>query len=221
MSRPELARNDSDDRSNVLEAKRAREEPAQDLSGEIPIPSADETLTIPIAVPVDVIPPVSSPGQIFQEASSSSGVKRPYTESTTMSNSPRASSGSNEKRACSEGTAQPNPPVVSTGSGLKRAHEESPANDEDEQLGSRARISNLIAGLHGVDIAGDDEICNGGEVPNEWLDSWYPETHMSQKKVVEAKRNEMERFKKMKVYRVVTRESMKMTKKEKLSALNG
>ena len=27
------------------EAKRAREEPAQDLTGEIPIPSADETLT--------------------------------------------------------------------------------------------------------------------------------------------------------------------------------
>ena len=78
-SRPEMARNDSDDRSNVREAKRAREEqPALDLSGEIPIPSADERLTIPIPVPVDVIPPVSSPGQIFQEASSSSGVKRPY-----------------------------------------------------------------------------------------------------------------------------------------------
>ena len=57
--------------------KRAREEPALDLSGEIPIPISDERLTISIPVPVDVIPPVSSPGQIFQEASSSSGVKRP------------------------------------------------------------------------------------------------------------------------------------------------
>ena len=82
---------------------------------------------------------------------------------------------------------------------MKRAHEKSSANDEDEQPGSRARISNLIAGLHGVDIAEDDEICNGDEVPDAWLDSWYPETHMSRKIVAEAKRKEMERFKKMKV----------------------
>ena len=43
----------------------------------------------------------------------------------------------------------------------------------------------------------------------------YPETHMSQKMVIEAKRKEMERFKRIKVYRVVTRESMREMKKEK------
>ena len=123
--------------------------PAQDLSGEIPIPSADETLTILIPVPADVIPVNSSPGQIFQEASSSSGVKRPYNESTTKPNLPGVMSDSDAKRVCSESIAQSNPPDVSTGSSLKRAHEKSPANDEDEQPGSRARISNLIAGLHG------------------------------------------------------------------------
>ena len=30
--------------------------------------------------------------------------------------------------------------------------------------------------------------------PDEWLSSWYPETHMSQKMVIEAKRKEVERF---------------------------
>ena len=35
-----------------------------------------------------------------------------------------------------------------------------------------------------------------------------PETHVSQKMVIKAKRKEMERFKRVKVYRVVTRESM-------------
>ena len=94
LSRPEMARTDSDDRSSVREAKRACEEPAQDLSGEIPIPSADETLTIPIPVPVDVIPPNSSSGQIFQEASSSSGLKRQYNESTTKPNLPGVMSDS-------------------------------------------------------------------------------------------------------------------------------
>ena len=43
--RPPAAETEVEDRSSVREAKRAREEPAQDLSGEIPIPSADETLT--------------------------------------------------------------------------------------------------------------------------------------------------------------------------------
>ena len=190
VSRPEMARTDLDDRSSVREAKRAREEPAQDLSGEIPIPSADETLKIPFPVPSDVILVNSSPGQIFQEASSSSGVKRPYNESTTTPNLP-----GDTKSVCSESTAQPNSPDVSTGSSVKRAHEKSSANDEDEQPASRARISNLISGLHGVNMAEDDEICNGDEVPDEWLDSWYPETHMSQKMVIEAKRKEMERSK--------------------------
>ena len=200
VPRPATARTDDEDRSSVREAKRAREQPAQDLSGEIPIPSADET---PAMNPSNSIPdPVS------QGASSSSGVKRPYNENTTMPNLPGVTPDSDAKRACSESTALPNPPVVSTGSGLKRAHEMGPANDDEEQPGSRARISTLIAGLHGVDAAEDDEICNGDEVPDEWLSSWYPETHMSQKMVIEAKRKEMERFKKMKVYRVVTRESM-------------
>ena len=49
--------------------------------------------------------------------------------------------------------------------------------------GTRARISTLIAGLHGVDTAADDEICNGDEVSCKW----YPETHMNQKMVIEGK----------------------------------
>ena len=109
--------------------------------------------------------------------------------------------------------------LVSTGSGLKRAHEKGPANDDEEQPGSRALISTLIAALHGVDAAGDDEICNGDEIPDEWLSSWYPETHMSHKMVIEAKRKEMERFKKMKVYRVVTRESMKRDEEGKMISI--
>ena len=86
------ARTDGEDHSSG-------EEPAQDLSGEIPIPSADGTLTnpeIPL-VPSGVIP------------STSIGVKRPYTESTTMSHPPGASSDSDAKRACNESTAMPNP----------------------------------------------------------------------------------------------------------------
>ena len=59
-----------------------------------------------------------------------------------------------------------------------------------------------------MDAAEEDEICNGDEVPDEWLSSWYPETHMSQQMVIEAKRKVMERFKRLKVYRVVTREFM-------------
>ena len=45
----------------------------------------------------------------------------------------------------------------------------------------------MIAGLHGVDAAEDDEMCNGDDVHDEWLSSWYPGTHMSQKMVLEAK----------------------------------
>ena len=45
VPRPPAVETEVEDRSSVREAKRAREEPAQDLSGEIPIPSADETLT--------------------------------------------------------------------------------------------------------------------------------------------------------------------------------
>ena len=166
MPRPPDVETEVEDRSSVREAKRAREEPAQDLSGE--------TLTNLeiLAVPSGVIPSSSIPIQTSPGASSSSGVKRTYSESTAL----------------------PNPPVVSSGSGLKRAHEKSTAHDDEEQLGTRARISNLIAGLHGVDAAEDDEICNGDEVLDEWLSSWYFETHMSQKMVIEAKRKEMERL---------------------------
>ena len=114
--------------------------------------------------------------------------------STSVLISPGASPTSGVKRAYSEGTALPNPPVVSSGSGLKRAHEKSTAND-DEEPGTRARISNLIAGLHGVD-AEDDEISSGDGRTDEWLSSSYPETQMSQKIAIEAKRKEMERFKK-------------------------
>ena len=58
VPRPPAAETEVEDRSSVREAKRARVEPAQDLSGEIPIPSADEMLTIPEIPPVpsSVIP---------------------------------------------------------------------------------------------------------------------------------------------------------------------
>ena len=57
-------------------------------------------------------------------ASSSSGVKRTYSESTALPNLPGVTSGSGVKRACSgKYCALPNPPVVSSASGLKRAHE--------------------------------------------------------------------------------------------------
>ena len=111
VPRPATARTDVEYRSSVREAKRAREEPAQDLSGEIPIPSADETLTNPeiLPVPSAVIPSNSIPGQASQGASSSSGVKRPYNESTTMPNLRGVTPDSDAKRACSESTALPNP----------------------------------------------------------------------------------------------------------------
>ena len=197
VPRPSAVETEVEDRSSVREAKRAQ--PAQDLSDEIPIPSADETLTNPEipAVPSGVIPSSSIPIRISPGASSSCGVKRARGESTTLRN----------------------PPVVSSGSGLKRAHEKSIANDDEEQPGTRARISNSIAGLHGVDAAEDDEICNGDGVPDEWLSSWYRETHMSQNMVIEAKRKEMQRFKRMKVYRVVTRESMKRDEEGKMISI--
>ena len=85
--------------------------------------------------------------------------------------------------------------------------------DEEEQPGTRARISALIAGLHVVDVA-EDEISSGDGITDEWLSSEYPETHMSQKMVLEANSKEMERFKRMKAYRVVTRESMERRRKD-------
>ena len=106
VPRPPAVETEVEDRSSVREVKRAREEPAQDLSGEIPIPSADETLTIPeiLPVPSGVIPSNSIPVQISQGASSS-GVKRTYSESTALPSVPGAMSGSDVKRACSESTA--------------------------------------------------------------------------------------------------------------------
>ena len=139
VPRPPAAETEVEDHSSVREAKRARE-----LSGEMPIPSADETMTNPeiSAVASGVIPSISIPVQISPGASSSSGVK-------------------GVKRACNESAVSPNPSIVSSGSWLKRAHEKSPANDDEEQPRTRARISTLIAGLDGVDDAEDDEICNG------------------------------------------------------------
>ena len=73
--------------------------------------------------------------------------------------------------------------------------------------------------LHGVDVAEEDEIFSGDEVPDEWLSSWYPETHVSQKMVIEAKRKEIERFKRLEVYRVVTREPMKRDEEAKMISI--
>ena len=91
---------------------------------------------------------------------------------------------------------------------MKSAHDEVTVNDDDEQPGTRTRISALIARLHGVNAAEDDGILSGDGITDEWLSSWYPDTLASQKMEIEAKRRGMERFKRMKVYRVVTRGSM-------------
>ena len=66
---------------------------------------------------------------------------------------------------------------------------------------------NQLKRAHEVDAAEDD--CNCHEVHDQWLSSWYLETSMSQKMVIEAKRKEMEIFMRMKAYLVVTRESIK------------
>ena len=42
-----------------------------------------------------------------------------------------------------------------------------------------------------MDAAEDDEISSGDRITDEWLSSEYPETHMSQRIVLEAKRKEM------------------------------
>ena len=168
MLEPPTEEREGEDQSSVWDTKRARGEPEQDLSGEIPIPSPGETLTpreIPV-VPSSLIPPSSTPFPTSSGASSSSGVKRTYSESTAL----------------------PNSLGVSSGSGVKRAHGESIVNDDEEQPGTRARISTLIAGVHGVDAAEEDEISSGDGITDEWLSSWCPETHMSQKKVIDAKR---------------------------------
>ena len=129
VPRPPAAETEVEDRSSVRGDKRARDEPAQDLSGAVPIPSANEMraiLEIP-AVSSGVIPSISIPVQISPGASSSSGVKRTYIESTALPSVPGTMSDSDVKRACSESTAWPNPPGASSGSGLKRAHEKGTA----------------------------------------------------------------------------------------------
>ena len=45
--------------------------------------------------------------------------------------------------------------------------------------------------------------------------------HTCQKMVIDAKRKEMERFRRMKVYRVVTRESMERDEEGKMISMNG
>ena len=102
------------------------------------IPSADEMLKTPEipGAPSGVIPSSSTSTRISPGASSCSGVKRAYSESTAL----------------------PNSPGVSSGSGVKRAHGDSTVNDDEEQPGTRARFSTLIAGLHGLNAAEDDEI---------------------------------------------------------------
>ena len=70
-----------------------------------------------------------------------------------------------------------------------------------------------------MDAAEGDEICNGDGIPDEWLSSWYPQTFMSQKTVIEAQHKEMERFQRMKMYRVVTRESMERDEEVKMIRL--
>ena len=101
---PPAVETEVEDRSSIREAKRARKEPAQDSSGEIPIPSADETLSNPEipAVPSGVIPSTSrsTPVQISPGVSSSSGVTRTFSESTALPNLPGVTSGSGVKRAC-------------------------------------------------------------------------------------------------------------------------
>ena len=183
--RPPAAETEVEDRSSVREDKRAREEPAQDLSVkyQFQVPTRRSQIRRSFAIRCDSIQIGSSSdltGSLFEQWCETYVQRRPALPSV-----PGVTSGNDVKRACNESTARPNPPVVSSGNGLKRAHEKSTANDDEEQPGTGARISNLIAGLQGVDAAEDDEICNGDEVPDEWLSSWYPETHMSQKTVLE------------------------------------
>ena len=92
-------------------------------------------------------------------------------------------------------------------------------NDDEEQPGTRARISTLSAGLHSVIAAEDHEICSGDGITDEWLSSWFPETHRSQKVVIEARRKEKGRFKRMNVYRVVTRGSLERDEEGKMLSI--
>ena len=100
--------------------------------------------------------------------------------STSIPISPGATSSSVLKRTYGETAMLPNSPGVSSGCGVKRAHGDTIVNDDDEQPGTRAWIAALIAGLHGVNAAEDEEIHSGDGITGEWLSSSYRETHMSQ-----------------------------------------
>ena len=147
--------------------KRVRVDPPQELSGEIPIPTADEAM-------IDVDQTGAMP------STSSSGT------------SPASVSAS----APSDG-------------GVKRGRS-GEAMDEEEQPAVRARLSAMIASLHGVDVAEDDEAtnCQGNWFKDDWMSSWASEPILDPKMVEAAKRDELSRFARMNVYRVVTRESM-------------
>ena len=90
-------------------------------------------------------------------------------------------------RTYSESGTPSNFPGVSSGSGVKRPHGESIKGEDEEQLATPAA---LIAGLHRVTAAKDDEICSGNGSTEDWLSAWYPETHMSRRMVMEAKRKD-------------------------------
>ena len=114
----------------VREAKRNRGEQVQDLSEEIRIPIADETLNPP---ELQTTPSSSTSVPILSGGSSSSGVKRTFCKST----------------------GSPIFAGVSSGSGVKRSHDESFMSDDEEQPVTRARVSALSAGLHGVAMQAD------------------------------------------------------------------
>ena len=85
------------------DAKRARGVPEQDLSCEIPIPSADDTLTTP-EIPVLTSDAIPSSSDFNSDLSGGFIKQRTYSESTALPNSPGASSGSGVKRAHGEST---------------------------------------------------------------------------------------------------------------------
>ena len=152
--------------ASAQDARRARGEPVQDSSVEMPFPSADET-------------------------SATSGVTA-ATPDSNPSGSPSVSVS----------------PGVSSSIGVKRGLGESAMNDYDQQPATRARIAALVARLHGVDSAEGDETNTGEWIDDEWMSPWDPEPLMDSTLVHAAKRKELDRFKRMTVYRVVKRRSM-------------
>ena len=160
MPEPPTQEKEGEGQPSARDTKRARGTPEQDLSGEIPIPSADETLTSPEIQGV------------FQ-----------FDSAKFDSNSDLFWSFFKQWRAAYiqwEYRAAEFPSCL-VRQRCERAHGESIVTDEEEQAGTRALISTLIVRLHGVDVAEDSEISSGDGMTDEWLSSWYPETHVSQK----------------------------------------